>query len=556
MVSINSNTKCDQAKLYYYDYLHKFKADIPINISRHIDECSLCQNEIRRLEQIIIKDENGHEGSKQIDSIIATSLRLHFAFENTMVTCQTVRPFLPSLAAPLLKIRIPTPITVHIDNCQTCKENLQKIQSLNLSLKQLFVLGQIFAEPNPGKELCIKAQEAIPHVVALTLSETTSEILKHICTCPDCRLRLYQRRDLVFKDLSKTNIEKGDFPCESVLSIDIFDYCFPYGMDIENDQYAKFRTALTSHISVCVACLNKMQQLHKTISGILECPNSGIVTYYQINPNQKTQINNTSTIYREWPIEVKVYDSPQRNSMESLTLSKPKARKRTYIGRFAKFLSAAAVILFFLILYFSPSAAKAVSLDQIYKALSRLQNVYFATYIPDKDVPTQEKWISAALNTILVKGESRIDLWDINNKVQKSIDLKTSNSSVTRSEYKDWDSIKNIVLPPWGLLPFNDIDDAPKNSDAQWQKIADKTSSVTIENTEIYELTWKERTTTESWEFKKWVGYVDRSLKLPKRIEFWQKTEPAEQYELKLTQIIEFPSAAKIEQLIKKFGFK
>ena len=555
MVSINSNTKCDQAKLYYYDYLHKFKADIPINISRHIDECTLCQNEIRRLEQIIIKDENGHEGLKQIDSIIATSLRLHFAFENTMVTCQTIRPFLPSLAAPLLKIRIPTPITVHIDNCQTCKENLQKIQCLDLSLKQLFVLGQIFAELKPGKELCIKAQEAIPLIVALTLSETTSEILKHICTCPDCRLRLYQRRDLVFKDLSKTSIEKEDFPCESIRPTDIFDYCFPYGMDIENDQYAKFRTALTSHISVCVACLNKMQQLHKTISGILECPNSGIVTCYQINPNQKTQINNTSNIYREWPIEVKVYDSPQRNSTESLTLSKPKARKRTYIGRFAKFLSAAAVVLLFLILYFHTTAAKAFDLNQIYKVLSRLQNVYFATYTPDKDVPTQEKWISSALNTILVKTDSRILLWDINNEIHKSTDLEAGNSQVNQLEYRDWDSIKNTMLSPWGLLPFNDIGDAPGDSDVKWQKIDDKIADVTIENTEIYELTWKEQSFAGPLIFNKWRGYIDVNNKLLKRVEFWQKLDPAEQYELKAIKLIEYPSTIEMEQLIKNAGF-
>jgi hypothetical protein len=555
MVSINSNTKCDQAKLYYYDYLHKFKADIPINISRHIDECTLCQNEIRRLEQIIIKDENGHEGSKQIDSIIATSLRLHFAFENTMVTCQTVKPFLPCLADFLLKIRIPTPITVHVDNCQTCKENLQKIQSLNLSHKQLCVLSQIFAEPKPGKELCIKAQEAIPLIVALTLSETTSEILKHICTCPDCRIRLYQRRDLVFKDLSKTSIEKEDFPCDSVRPIDIFDYCFPYGMDIENDQYAKFRTALTSHIYVCATCLNKIQQLHKMISEILECTGSGIITCYKIVLNPKAHINDKSSTYKDWPIKVKVYDSSQRNSNESSTISEPKSQKKTYIGRLAKFLSAAAVILLFLALYFSPSAAKAFDLNQIYKVLSRLQNVYFATYTPDKDVPTQEKWISSALNTILVKTDSRILLWDINNEIHKSTDLEAGNFQVNQLEYRDWDSIKNTMLSPWGLLPFNDIGDAPEDYDVQWQKIDNKSVDVSIENTETYELTWKEQTLSGQTTFKKWRGYIDINTKLLKRVEFWQKLKQSKQYELKVIKLIEYPSTIEMEQLVKNAGF-
>jgi hypothetical protein len=472
-----------------------------------------------------------------------------------MVTCQTVRPFLPSLAAPLLKIRIPTPITVHIDNCLTCKENLQKIQSLNLSLKQLFVLGQIFAEPNPGKDLCIKAQEVIPHLIALSLSKTNSEYLKHLCTCPDCRSRLYRLRDLVFESLSKTNVEKGNFPCEAVLPTDIFDYCFPYGIKVENDQYAKFRTALASHIYVCATCLNKMQQLHKTISGILECPDSGIVTRYQIDPNQKIHINNTNNIYKEWPMKVEVYDSSQYNSTKSSNTSEQKIQKKTYIGNLAKFLSAAAVILLFLALYFSPSSAKAFDLNQIYKALIKLQNVYFATYTPDKAAPIQEKWVSAALNTILVKGDSRIDLWDINNKIQKSVDLKMGNSSVTQSEYKDWDSVKNIVLPPWGLLPFNDISKAPANSDAQWRKIDGKIADVTMENTEIYELTWKEQATTGAIIFNKWRGYIDVNTQLLKRVEFWQKLDPVEQYELKVIKLIEHPSSTEIEQLIKKFGF-
>jgi hypothetical protein len=555
MVVINPKSKCDEAKLYYYDYLNNSKKDIPLGISGHIDQCIVCQNEIDKLSRIIAENEDSHKDTEQTGSIIALSLKLHFALENTMVSCQTVKPFLPSLADPLLKIRIPTPVTVHIDKCEKCKENLEAIQGLNLNNKQLSILGQIFAESHPAKERCIKAHESIPRVVALSLSKTTSENLKHICICPDCRAELYRQRDLVIQGLLKSKVIEGNFPCKSVQPTDIFDYCFPYGIDVENDQYVKFRTSFTSHVSVCVTCLSKIQQLHKTISEILERPDSGIITNYRLILNQKTGINNTDNVYTNWPIEVKVYDSSQQNSTESSTVPEPKVRKNPYIGKLAKLLSAAAVVLFLLTLYFNTPAAKAIDLNQIYKALSKLRNVYFAVYTPDKNIPAQEKWMSAELNTILVKTESRIMFWDIKGKKHKLIDLGAGNVQPVQLAYGDWDGIKNMVVSPWGLLPFNNISEVPENSDAQWQKIDNKTVDVTVENAEIYELIWKEQITTGAPIFKKWRGYVDVNTKLLKRIELYEKLDTAAQYELKGIQKIEYPTTAEIEKQIKESGF-
>ncbi len=555
MIVINPNSQCDEAKPYYYDYLNNHKEDIPLNVSQHIDECSFCQSEIGRLSQIINENECLYEGRKQVDAIITTSIKLHFAYKDTMVNCQNVKPFLPGLADPLLKIRIPTPITVHIDNCEKCKESLKIIRSLNLNHKQLCTLAQIFAEPLPRKELCIKALEFIPHVVSFSLNKTNSETLKHICICPDCREQLYYRRDLIRKELLKSGIRKENFPCESVQPTDIFDYCFPYGIEVENDQYAKFRLALTSHISVCATCLNKMQELQRTIIEILESTNSGVITYYKINSNRKIHVGNTEDMYKEWPIEVKVYDSLQDSPIETLAERKTKVFKHTHVRKLVKVLSVAAVILFFFILYFNTPSAKAIGLNQICSAISKLQNIYFATYVSNEDIPIEEKWISASLDMILLKTKSRIVLWNIDNKIQESIDLQKTNSQIVRSDYEDWDGIKNMLTAPWGLLPFSDISDVPENSNAKWQKIENEIVDITIENTEIYELTWREQSRAGLPVFRKWRGYVEVDSKLLKRCEFLEKIGTAEEYDLRFIKVVEYPSVHEMEQQIKNAGF-
>ena len=135
MIAPSSNSLCKQAELYYYDFLFNESYEpIPEFIINHINKCQHCQQQLNQLKGVLSQAESQVEPEKmQVSSAITEMLKLHFAYIGKPVTCETVRPFLPSLLEPALEVRIPTPITAHLDNCRRCSEDLETIQRLNQS---------------------------------------------------------------------------------------------------------------------------------------------------------------------------------------------------------------------------------------------------------------------------------------------------------------------------------------------------------------------------------------------------------------------------------------
>jgi len=244
MITFNDNSICEQARPYYYEYLYgEAQECIPTEILTHISQCHLCQAEVNQLKIILSEARDGAaQHTERTNTAVVTNLKLNFAYIGAFVTCDTVRPFLPSLADPALEVGVPTPITVHLDKCQQCADDLETIRQLNLTHKQLCRLGQLFAE-KPAEDAigCSKAQANILAVVTMVFRETNAEVLKHLCTCPDCRELLYQYRETVQGELLRSRRTQREFPCEAVSATDIFDYVVPYGIDPANDRYAKFR---------------------------------------------------------------------------------------------------------------------------------------------------------------------------------------------------------------------------------------------------------------------------------------------------------------------------
>ena len=145
---ITQNHKlCEEAKLYYYDCLCDESCGlIPQSISSHIEQCQHCQKQIDRLKVVLSQKERSGSENRQDSAAVTTMLQLHFAYIDKHVTCETVRPFLPGLLDPAIEIRIPTPITAHLDNCPQCAEDLKAIQKLNLQCTQLYGLSRFFTK--------------------------------------------------------------------------------------------------------------------------------------------------------------------------------------------------------------------------------------------------------------------------------------------------------------------------------------------------------------------------------------------------------------------------
>lgn len=554
MIFINENFICEQARPHYYDYLwEELRESIPAEMLSHIDKCRHCQAEVNRLK--IILAEAG--SARQTTSAITTVLRLHFAYTKALVTCETVRAFLPSLADPALEVGVPTPITVHLDKCQQCADDLEIIQQLNLSHKQLCRLGQLFAE-KPAEDCigCSQTPAAVSAVVTMVFPETNTnvEVLKHLCICPDCRELLYKYRETVREELLLDRETQEEFPCEAVSAKDIFDYVVPYGIDPANDQYAKFRPAFTSHARACPKCFGKMQELHSTVYSILEHRESGIVTCFKMfdESARDSIVSSPNDVYLDWPIEVEVLD---KSKPEPETIAFPqRPGQKVSAMNLRKFrMPAAAIILIAIGLFFlSTPAAKAVDLGQIYRAFDRVKNICVTAFVPEESKPTQEIWISRPLKIKMFKTETECVLLDIEGKYRKVRDLNIGSITMAELDEDRLVKIEKAIKGTVGLLPFDDISEKPE--DAKWQHVTDETIKTIVPGTQVYDLTWTEKTLDGKIVHRKWRGYINTETKLPKRVEQWRKYT-GEEYKLLIIMKTAYPATVEVQAAISNAGF-
>jgi len=547
MISHNPYSNCTNARLYYYDFLiEKTRAGIPESALYHINECGDCQAEIERLEAVLVHvEENAGSERHRRDSAISTLLKLHFAHAEEPVTCSMVKPFLASLADPVLELRVPTPITMHVDKCRACSDDLRVLRDLQLTHKQLCHLGQLLADaPTEDTEICSKARTAIPAVVSMVFRETNAETLKHLCICPDCRKHLYRRREAVRQKLPRGGAAQGKFPCEAVSASDIYDYALPYGIDPANDQYAEFRGGLTSHLGACPDCLARVQELHRTISNVAERPESDVVTVYHLDESAQAR-----------PLKGLV--ESDAGYYAGATADFAAHIKRKIAGLKAKPLlgtgfAAAAVILLGLGLFLYSSGAAAVTIDQIYGAVGKVTNVYIATFAGDSKELRQEQWVSQGLNTYLTKTGPLWVLSDVATSIRKSTDSLAGGMEEKQLAEDEIAAVKermNIIL---ALMPFHSPSRVPR--DAQWTRVVEDTLQSAHGGTEAYDLTWTESayagTVHNRWRF-----FVDPETKLPQRVEFCQKRSADGQYSLTSVKQVEYLSDAEMEDIIAEASF-
>lgn len=563
MIAHNPKSLCRQAELYYYDFLcDESRAFIPKSIVNHVEQCQHCRKQINQLEVVLSQADSLESEQGRVSSAVTTMLKLHFAYIGKPVTCNIVKPFLPTLLDQTLGMRIPTPIVTHVCDCQQCSEDLDIIRCLKLSRKQLCRLSQLFAE-KPGEDnvSCSQAQAATLAVVSMAFRETNKEVLKHLCICPDCRKVLYQYRETVRKEYLHNKTEREKFPCESVSATDTFDYVVPYGLDPASNEYAKFRESLTSHLRTCPTCLAKMQQLHKTVYGIVERAESEVVTIYHIDESAKAETPGESDdIYAGFPIRVETANRKDRVNAKALasTIDFGAVLKRKVSAMNMKALVktaavAAAIILIAAALVFNIPTAKAVTIDEIYRAIEKVKNVYISSFVPDKTKPIQEKWVSRTLNIYMTKTGEQWVLWDIANGLRKS---KHPNTGVTGTVQLTEENIANIEVKmssSLGLMPFYDISDIPDN--AKWNHVADNGLEAAGKGIEVYDLTWIRKAYDGSMVFQKCRVFVDSRTILPREVHRYQKLSADSEYTLESVRVVEYLNDSEIQEIIKEASF-
>jgi len=564
MIAADHNSTCEQAKGYYYQYLSGDTKDcIPIQMLGHIDRCSSCQAGIKRLKVILTEGEEHDSGSaSQTTAVATTYLRLHFSYIGAFVSCNTLKLFLPSLAIPALEVSVPTPITVHLDKCQKCTNDLEAIRQLNLSDRQLTRLGQLFAEESKANtSVCAEAKIAIESIGAMAFENTSIAILKHLCVCQECRQLLHENRKVRIKTLTQ-KLEPSPTACDSTSATDIFDYVVPYGIDPDRGQPVIRST--TSHLINCPRCLVKMQKLHETVYGILERRESGIVTCFKLDESARSSVvSSPEDLYEDWPIEVQVFDkSVKTEALRATDMSavgglatplKPNLKQKLSslsIRSFIKPAAAAAAVILAAFLLFNAPTARAVNLSQISKALEGIKNVCITTFYQEESNKTQEIWISRTLNIKMLKTGNKCTLWDLNSKTEKTKNLNTGSIATTDLNSAFLMNIKETMEGTLGLLPFNSMLKAPEG--AKWLPVSDGNIDTDISVTEKYDLIWTDK---KSGVYNKWRAYVDVERKLPGKIEWLSKQQAEEEYEISTIIRLNYLSTTEIQAAIRDAGF-
>ena len=565
MIAPNLDSLCGQAESYYYDFISKEgRALIPGLILTHIKQCHYCQDQILQLESVLSQCESMDQEKSQARAAIAIMLKRHFAYIGKDVTCETVRPFLPTLLDPAFEVRVPTPITVHLDYCQQCAKDLEIIKSLKLSCKQLCKLSRLFAaKPTENGVNCSQAHTAIMAFVLMAFSEIDRQVLNHLCTCYYCRKVLYQYREAVRSDHLREKGVKKCVQCDQVLFADIFDYVIPYELDSAHDQYAKFRSSFISHLRCCPTCLAKMQLLHTTIYGIIERASSEIVTIYHID-EAADALAESGELYSGFPIKVEVLGShrdaetvgsiskPALVDVSKEEVSKPSRRRRPL---FKTGIAAAAAVIFIVatLLLLSMPTAKAVTISQIYKAIEKIQNVYVSKFAPNDVEPIEEKWVSRPLNIYITKTGNELVLWDLSNKVRKTKQLGVDSIETTLLSDSLISEIEKRIANSLGLMPFDSMSNMPAGT--EWKHVKNDDIKDIVKGIEVYDLTWTERKYGGSAVFIKWRVFVNSNTNLPRRIEWFQRSDTENEYTLTTLIKVEYLSDGEVQTFMKKASF-
>ena len=561
MTYFDANPLCKQAELYYYDFLsNEINKLVPKFIIDHIDSCTHCREQINRLKQILSQAPDPESQQQQNRSAVDEMLELHFAYIGKSIACNAVKPFLAWLSNPALQIRIPTPITVHLDNCRQCRNDLEVLRGLELNRAQLRRLSQFLADKSDRQPVsCQRAQLAIGSVASMRWKDADAKILRHLSKCRACARLLYQQRQAILETLPEN--ELPEFPCESVSASDIFDYALPYGIDPAGDESAKSRESLTCHLRTCPVCLANIQGVHQLVYAIDRRPESEVITTYSLDEFHAAKAAiESEDLYAGFPIKVEV--AGRRDQVKTPVSTKKidfTATLRERISAmnlkplFKTAVAAAAVILIASILLLRTPTAGAAAVEQVCKAVEEIKNVHIRRLVPEKADPIQERWISKTLNIYMVKVGNEYTLWDLNNSVKKSKSADTQAFETTRLTKASLADVEKKMSGSLGLMPFYSLTKIPP--DAEWNRVTDTSLPLVTDSIEVYDLVWSRDHYDTSTTLKKWRFFIDVKTNLPQKIEIYQNVASEDEHTLTSVILIEYLDEYKIKDVIRDACF-
>jgi hypothetical protein len=443
------------------------------------------------------------------------------------------------MADPVLQTRVLTPITLHLDNCKQCSDDLETIRKLNLYNTQLCQLGQMFAEKvHLHKDLCMESVKFISALVKLETTQIPPELLKNLSLCPDCRQLLFEKWSWELESL-RNRAGNQQYSKKHYSERDLLCFAVPY---ITKNREENGLVAL--HTRECPECFERMLNLHQTIFQIYSRPRSGTVTMLSID-SRPLDSTGVAAETGESPVRIEVTHKTANMKRQGLNLINIKPIIKPAI---------AAMLVIAFALYFTSPTVASVDVTEIYKQLAKAVNVHIKRFAPDKTEPVQEQWVSRSLKTAVYKTESELVVWDIakNHRVTKN--FKSGEIENTAIPQDSMEVIKRNLEGSLGLFPFEILSDLPKNS--KWQEVSEPEHAASdTPNIKKYELTWTIKDDAGLVAFKKWRVFIDETTNLPQRVEWYSKTNPNEDYALTAYALVVYISQSEINTLTGSMAF-
>lgn len=550
---------CRKAREYYYDLLYGDRDAVPEVIVRHVEHCSTCRQQIERLRAAFTQTEGlGGRPVPSADQATLDTLSRQFELLGECVTCSQAGPFLPELLLPFQEIRIPTPVTVHVENCPRCAKALAMLGEQGLTAGQLKRLSLFYGlsadqEREPGRRhgtpalgaarvrkakatesqgsvRCRLARPAIAALAAFSLDDADPEALRHVIACPQCRTRVYRRRGRIMDDLPAGAGRDGGLVCTDILARDLFDGVMPLGLEATTAGGSQERRdAVFAHVRTCRQCMEKAQSLHRTIYAIGERTDSGVDTIYRMEPETEAPGERPEAAVYRYPVRVQVI----RHEVGRAAHTAGRGLADMALRHSAGLASAAvlAVIVIALSLM-NTSTATATIAGEIRQALERATNIHILQFHRARPQPIQELWIARDLDLLATRDPSgHVELTDFakgNRTIAYPDGSPGRHVELSRRAYegnRELMALSHVLA----CLPA-DADLKPAESEA-----SDAVSAAVT----LYERTWEDPTPAGRSIPRRLTVAVDPATQLPERMILSGRNEQG-QWEPVTTTVFEY----------------
>jgi hypothetical protein len=530
--------RCREAAQYYYDLGHHDEAAVPEEIRRHVAGCAFCQERMRRLGESLAGIDDGPGGpAGPEDGQTVETLSRHLDLMDQQVTCAQVKPFLPSLLVSAPKIRVPTPVTVHVDRCPACAADLAALRALGLTAEQLERLARLYGTPTARQGKACR--QARPHLAAwarLALGDVPTEILDHVSTCPSCRAEVYRRRQEAQTAPRQDATSAEAVACSGGTPADLFDLVVPYGL-----APASGVEAAAAHVRTCPACREQLQALHRTLYGIAERPDSGVATVYRTTDNaEQDAVKDMPT---RCPVQVQVLyqePAPTAAGAEGSRASAGAARHtltRRGTKSLLKIACAAAVIALIAVQFTRSPTAVGLNAGDILKTLEKAPNVHIISYMSGVAEPSHEKWIASRLKKFAQKSPNERVLYDLNAARMRVITSDGEDETVRMTRAQCYSIGEIMVAQVEGVL--TSISGQMRRRELT--PVAD-TAGGRADGLAVYELSDDRPAGGEPTERRRWRVVVDSATGLPQRLEHFCKWPPEGEWESDGCEVFKYPS--------------